>query len=294
MRATERSISAKRIEAIRSALLRVEDACDLATRREADPVSFVHRYETLHDREIVALISSCFAFGNAKAFRAKIANALERLGPSPALAADDPVRVRRVLRGFKHRLYDERHVTALLLGARRVQVRAGSLGAALTSALADSGDDLVAALVAWTGSIRTAGGLDGLAGVGASHILPNPGRGGANKRLMLLLRWMARPADGVDLGLWDLPASRLVIPLDVHLHKLGKNLGFTSVKSANWKAALEVTTALRRFDPDDPTRFDFSLCHLGMVQRCPSRKDPKRCEGCGVKQVCRHWDRPGR
>jgi uncharacterized protein (TIGR02757 family) len=102
---------------------------------------------------------------------------------------------------------------------------------------------------------------------------------------------MARPADGVDLGLWDVPASRLVIPLDVHIHKLGRNLGFTSAKSANWKAALEVTDALKRFDPADPTRFDFSLCHLGMVQRCPSRKDPERCEGCGVQPVCRHWAR---
>lgn len=288
MGATDR-LSPKRAAAIREALLRVEAACDLATRREADPVSFVHRYETLHDREIVALLSSCFAFGNAKALRAKIADALRRLGPSPAAAADNPAKVRAQLRGFKHRLYDETHVTALLVGARKVQKKAGSLGQALAAELAANDDDLVAALVAWTGAIRAAGGLDALAGVGASHILPNPGRGGANKRLMLLLRWMARPADGVDLGLWQIGASRLVIPLDVHLHKLGKNLGFTSLKSANWKAAVEVTDALRRFDPDDPTRFDFPLCHLGMVQRCPSRRDSKRCEGCGVKPVCRHW-----
>jgi uncharacterized protein (TIGR02757 family) len=288
VRATEK-LTPKRAAAIREALFRVEAACDLATRREADPVSFVHRYEELHDQEIVALLSSSFAFGNAKALRGKIAEALRRLGPSPSSAADEPATVRAQLRGFKHRLYDERHVTALLVGARKVQKRAGSLGAALATALEENGDDLLAALVAWTGAIRSAGGLDKLTGAGAAHILPNPGRGGANKRLMLLLRWMARPADGVDLGLWDLGPSRLVIPLDVHLHKLGKNLGFTSVKSANWKAALEVTAALRRFDPDDPTRFDFSLCHLGMVQRCPSRKDPKRCEGCGVKPVCRHW-----
>ncbi len=284
-------LSAKRAEAIREALLRVEERCDMAIRREADPVAFVHRYTSLHDQEIVALLSSCFAFGNAKALRGKIADALRRMGSSPAQAASNPAGLRRALRGFKHRLYDEHHVAALLIGARRVQVREGSLGQALVAALGRAGGELVEALVAWTGAIRTAGGLDKLGGNGASHILPNPGGGGANKRLMLLLRWMARPADGVDLGLWDVPASRLVIPLDVHIHKLGRNLGFTSAKSANWKAALEVTDALKRFDPADPTRFDFSLCHLGMVQRCPSRKDPERCEGCGVQPVCRHWAR---
>ena len=47
-------------------------------------------------------------------------------------------------------------------------------------------------------------------------------------------------------------------------------------------------------DPSDPTKYDFSLCHMGMLQRCPSRKDSARCEGCGVKPVCIHWESAGR
>lgn len=249
----------------------------------------MHRYESADDKEIVALLASCFAFGNVKALRAKIANALERLGPAPASSLDDAARTRRALRGFKHRLYDERHVAALLLGARRLQRNAGSLGAALAGALARADGDLVDALALWVGAIRRLGGLDKLAGNGAAHILPNPRGGGANKRLMLLLRWMVRPADGVDLGLWPISPAKLVIPLDVHLHKLGKNLGFVRVKAPGWKAAVELTRSLAAIDPTDPTRFDFSLCHLGMVQRCPSRRDAVRCEGCGVRPICRHW-----
>jgi uncharacterized protein (TIGR02757 family) len=278
-----------RLTAVREALLAVEARCDKAARRDADPVGFVHRYEAPADKEIVALLASCFAFGNVKALRAKIADALARLGPSPAASLDDAARTRRSLRGFKHRLYDEHHVAALLLGARRVQRQTGSLGAALAGAIARADGDLVGGLVEWVGAIRRLGGLDRQSGNGAAHILPNPRGGGANKRLMLLLRWMVRPADGVDLGLWPIPASKLVIPLDVHLHKLGKNLGFVRVKAPGWKAAVELTRSLAAIDPADPTRFDFSLCHLGMVQRCPSRKDPVRCEGCGVRPICRHW-----
>ncbi len=275
--------------AVHAALLAVDARCDRAARRESDPIGFVHRYDAPLDREIVALIASSFAFGNVKALRAKIADCLDRLGPSPSAALDDAARVRRVLRGFKHRVYTEHHVAALLLGARAVQRASGSLGAALAAAYDQSSGDLVSALASWAGAIRAAGGLSRTAGNGAAHILPNPRGGGANKRLMLLLRWMVRPADGVDLGLWPLPPAALVIPLDVHIHKLGQNLGLTRTKTPSWRAALEITDGLRRFDPDDPTRFDFSLCHLGMVQRCPSRRDIRRCEGCGVKPVCRHW-----
>jgi uncharacterized protein (TIGR02757 family) len=108
---------------------------------------------------------------------------------------------------------------------------------------------------------------------------------------MLLLRWMVRPADGVDLGLWRLDPAELLIPVDTHIHKLALNLGLTRRATVSSKAAEEITASLRRFDPADPVKYDFALCHLGMVQRCPSRRDPVRCEGCGVRPVCRHWSR---
>jgi uncharacterized protein (TIGR02757 family) len=140
-------------------------------------------------------------------------------------------------------------------------------------------------------AIRHAGGLHlRPQDRGAAHILPDPGKGSAAKRLMLLLRWMIRPADGVDLGLWPVPASVLLMPVDTHIQKLGYNIGLTDRSGASWKTAEEITAALRRFDPDDPVKYDFALCHLGMLQHCPSRRDPDRCAGCGVKPVCRHWD----
>jgi hypothetical protein len=100
---------------------------------------------------------------------------------------------------------------------------------------------------------------------------------------------MVRPADGIDLGLWSVPAARLVIPVDVHIHKLARNLGLTRRRDLSWTTSVEITRALGRFDRSDPTRYDFSLCHMGMVQRCPSRADAARCEGCGVRPVCVRW-----
>lgn len=275
---------------LRRALDDVRARCAVEERRAADPVEFVHRAAEPADREITALIASSMAFGNVKALRAKIADALERLGPQLALAADDPAGVRARLRGWKHRVYKAGDLACLVIGARRVQREAGSLGAALADELGRTGD-LRQALAAWVRRIRREGGLDRRATRGAAHILADPDKGSASKRLLLLLRWMARPADGVDLGAWPIPASALIVPVDTHIQKLGYNIGLTDRRTTTWRTAEEITASLRRFDPADPVKYDFALCHLGMLQRCPSRRDPVRCEGCGVMPVCRHWDR---
>lgn len=289
--------------AIKKTLDAVLARADLRARRDSDPVGFVHRFTELHDRELVALVAASLAFGNVKAIRLKVEDLLKRLGPSPSRAADDPRALKKKLDGWVHRVFRGEDVAKLMLGIRRVQGEAGSLGAAFAEALgtADAqheGEGHVAfreALASFCDRIRRAGGLplpgeqDPSGRRGPSHLLSNPRAGGGAKRLFLFLRWMMRPADGIDLGLWDVPASRLLMPVDVHIHKLSRNLGLTKRKDVSWKTAVEITEALARFDPSDPTRYDFSLCHLGMLQRCPSRRDAKRCEGCGVKPVCVHW-----
>jgi uncharacterized protein (TIGR02757 family) len=275
-------------DAIHEALERVRRTCDVAARLEADPVGVVHRYDDPHDREIVGLVAACVAFGNVATIRSKLDDALARLGAHPARVADDLANVQRLLRGWKHRVFLGDDIARLAFGARSVQRESGSLGARFAAELARTGD-LRGALDAWCDAIRAAGDLRTRGRRrGPAHLLPSAGPS-AKKRLNLYLRWMIRPADGVDLGLWDVPASRLVIPVDTHIHKLSKNLGFTKRKDVSWTTAEEITAALARYDATDPVKYDFSLCHLGMLQRCPSRRDPKRCDGCGVMPVCRHW-----
>lgn len=268
----------------------VRARCDAAARKQNDPVEYVHRAADPLDRELIALLASCLAFGNVKTIRAKIEDALDRIGPSITRAADDRASLLRALKGWKHRLFTASDLASLLAGARSVQRDHGTLGEALRQAFVSSGHDLRTALISWTAAIRKAGGLDRpTTRRGPAHILGDPSKGSAVKRLHLLLRWMIRPADGVDLGAWPLPASALQIPVDTHIHKLSRNLGFTSRRDVSWRTSAEITAALARFDPEDPVKYDFSLCHMGMLQRCPSRRDPARCEGCGIVSVCRHW-----
>ncbi len=277
-------------KALGAALDAVRAGCDVVARRAADPVAVVHRYADTRDQEIVGLMAACVAFGNVKTIRAKLDLALARLGPRPAITADDELDVFGRLDGWAHRVFLGEDLARLVIGARRVQRAYGTLGARFEEDLA-TGGTLREALARWCQAIREAGGLATTKTKrrGPAHILPDPRGTGACKRLLLYLRWMVRPADGVDLGLWKVDPSILLCPVDTHIHKLANNLGFTARKEVSWQTAEEITLALRRFDPADPVKYDFSLCHLGMLQRCPSRRDAKRCLGCGVKPVCRHW-----
>ncbi len=270
-------------------LTAVEASTDAGARVARDPVSIVRAVEEPLEAELVAVLASSLAFGNVATILSKVADARARLGAPIVVACAHPADVRRRLAGFKHRLYRGEDVAALLIGAARVQRRAGALGAAFAEHLRVA--SLQEALARWVDDLRGAGGLDRLRGPGARHLLPDPRVGGSSKRLLLLLRWMVRPRGETDVGHWShlVPTSRLLIPLDTHLFKLSKNLGLTSRASPSWRAAEEVTAALAALDPGDPVRFDFPLCHLGMAQGCPSRRDDERCEGCKVRPLCVHW-----
>ncbi len=305
---TARPRDGERHAAVKATLDAVRGRDDLRARRANDPVDFVHAYSSRADRELVALVAANLAFGNVKAIRAKVGELLRRVGKSPAKAADDPPKLHAALAGWKHRVFIGEDVANLLVGARKIQREEGSLGAAFARALreadaktSDEEEGLREALASFCDRIRVAGGLPLPGGSpknarrGPVNLLSNPRAGGGAKRLLLFLRWMVRPADGIDLGLWerDVPARRLLMPVDVHIHKLSRNLGFTKRADVSWKTAVEITRALARYDADDPTRYDFSLCHMGMLQHCPSRKDAARCEGCGVKPVCIRWRQRG-
>jgi len=92
-------------------------------------------------------------------------------------------------------------------------------------------------------------------------------KGAAGKRLNMYLRWLVRNDSRVDFGLWHgIPASALMLPLDVHTGNVTRKLGILQRKTNDWKAVEEATTALRKLDPNDPVKYDFALFGLGIFE----------------------------
>ncbi len=257
---------------------------DFEARVATDPVRFPRRYADPLDQEIVGLVAASLAFGNVVAIGKSVERVLSVLGPSPHASARRRERtLARALDGFRHRVYRGEDVARAVSRAGHLQRTHGSLGAFASAEIERHGFREGLAVV--SDALRG----PGTPSRGLQHLLADPRRGSACKRLLLFSRWMIRPNDGVDLGLWPTSPRELVIPVDTHVHRISKNLGLTNRKSADWRAAEEITATLRTFDPEDPVRYDFAICHLGVSRACPSRRDDTLCEGCSLRPVCRQW-----
>lgn len=86
------------------------------------------------------------------------------------------------------------------------------------------------------------------------------------KRLMMFLRWMVRKdRKGVDFGIWkDIDPKNLSVPLDVHTGNISRKLNLIQRKQNDWKTVEELDSVLRKFNADDPAKYDFALFGLGV------------------------------
>jgi uncharacterized protein (TIGR02757 family) len=298
-------LSSARAAALRPLLDALDAGLDRAARIAADPVELPRRYADPLDQEIAGLFAACLAYGRADVFKPLLARILAAMDPSPAAfvrafaRAPDPAAFSFAVYRFNR----PRDLAALAAGAGEVAGRHGSLGARFAALFREEGagpDALRPALARLAAELREAPGvaplLRGRGRRGLLHLLPDAAGPGASKRWNLYLRWMVRGPDPVDLGPWRglVPASALVVPLDTHVHRVARCLGLTRRRDASWRTAAEITGALRRIDPEDPVRYDFALCHLGMSGACPARRDRARCAACPLAAACRAGGRVAR
>jgi uncharacterized protein (TIGR02757 family) len=291
-------LSRARAAALRPLLDALDASLDRAARIAADPVELPRGYRAPEDQEVAALVAASLAYGRADVFKPVVARVLAAMGPSPAAfvrafaRSPDP----RAFAGAVYRFNRPADLAALAAAAGHVAEAHGSLGARFGALFRASGggpEALRPALARFAGELRGAPPvarlLRGRGRRGLLHLLPDAAGPGASKRWNLYLRWMVRGPDAVDLGAWRgvVPASALVVPLDTHVHRVARCLGLTRRADPSWRTAAEITAALRRVDPEDPVRFDFPLCHLGMSGGCPARPDPARCAACPLSTACR-------
>ncbi len=99
--------------------------------------------------------------------------------------------------------------------------------------------------------------------------LSNPAKNSAAKRINMFVRWMVRKDNcGVDFGIWNsISPSELYLPLDVHTSNNARDLGFLTRKQNDWKALDEIMEALRKFDKNDPVKYDFALFGIGAFEK---------------------------
>ena len=258
-----------------------------------DPVQFPRRFDIAADREVVAFISASLAYGRVGIILKNVNDLLARMGNHPGefVRNFDPRQDSKYLTGFKHRFNDGNDLACLFWILRHMLESDGSIEAYF--ARGDNGGPTIdGALTSFCSRAKAVdvspffpvGTLPVAAGV--RYFFPSPATGSACKRLCMFLRWVTRPDDGIDLGLWSSVApSRLVLPLDTHTARISRLIGLSVRRTPDWKMAVEITERLRILDAADPVRFDFALAHLGISGGCTGKRG-SACDRCDLEPLC--------
>lgn len=278
---------------LRECLDRFYKNYNLTERINSDPIEFPHRYKRPEDIEAVGLIAASLAYGKVTLFKPVLERIFNIMGSSPYdfILHFEPKKDRQHFKDIKYRMNKNEDILCLIYLISAVLKEHGSLKRLFMSFYNPMDDDIGPALSGFVDyflKIDTSAvyGKD-IRPFGLLQFLPSPVKGSTCKRFNMFLRWMVRSGDGVDFGIWNhIPPSKLIIPIDTHIARIGRNIGLTNRKNADWKMAKEITENLKIFDPYDPVKYDFALCHMGISGDCPAVPSIEKCGKCNLSDIC--------
>lgn len=260
---------------------------DFKQRLLHDPIEFPHRYKKTGDIEIAGYLACCFAYGRIELFKPVVEKILSVMGGNPHdfLLHFSAARQAKRFQGIHYRFNRNEDIICLLFMLHRVLREEGSLESVFMHHYQRADENIGKGLAGLMDRFLS---LDttkiygkNIKPSGLLQFFPSPAKGSTCKRSALFLRWMIRDRD-IDLGIWkNVPKDKLVIPLDTHIMKISRCLGFTRRNSPDWKTAVEITGSLKKFDPADPLKYDFALCHHGISGLCKGRSESgTACRNC--------------
>ncbi|RZB34512.1 MAG: hypothetical protein SRB1_00280 [Desulfobacteraceae bacterium Eth-SRB1] len=224
-----------------------------------DPLEFLYSYKDIRDREIAGLIASSLAYGRVAQILKSVAYVLDIMNPSPYLFLKNSTytSINRTFAGFTHRFANGSELAALLFEIKNVINRFGSLHECFLDGFSEDDENIIPAMTFFAMQLTAGRKKPG-------HLIALPEKGSACKRMNLFLRWMVRK-DRVDPGGWaGIPLSSLIIPIDIHMHRISLALNVTKRKQANMRTALEITSGFTKIVPEDPVKYDFVLTRFGI------------------------------
>lgn len=227
---------------------------------DTDPICIPHRFVEKEDIEISGLFAALMSWGKRVTIINKCNDLLDRMDNEPydfiKNASDHDL---KSLIGFKHRTFNDTDLLYFVEFLRSVYTQKPSL----ENYLFDDTKNVKEALIQFKQSFIAGENYPKRTG---KH-LASPMSKSACKRLNMYFRWMTRKK-GVDLGIWkSLPTSALYMPLDVHVVRVATKLKLLNRDKTDWVACEALTRRLRRYDKNDPVKYDFALFGMGVFEK---------------------------
>ena len=230
-----------------------------------DPIGIPHRFEQQLDQEIMAFWAATIAWGQRKTIIQNARRLAELMDDAPhqfVLQHEEKDRAR--FDSFKHRTFQAVDTRWFLTHLQTLYQQNTSLETAFSKHLSTEDLTIENALRGFHDDFFAHPDAPART---RKHVA-TPARGSTCKRLNMFLRWMVRSdRNGVDFGIWkQIKPAQLLIPLDVHVERVARQLGLLKRAQTDWLAVLELTENLRAFDPYDPVKYDFALFGLGVLE----------------------------
>ena len=233
---------------------------------ENDPISIPHRFSKKQDIEISGFWTAMLAWGQRKTIINKANELFELMDNAPYdFIKNHEEKDRERFLQFKHRTFQATDTLYFLAFLQWFYQNHNSLEEAFLKNMKKGGEHTGAALEGFHNLFFS---LPEFPQRTKKHI-STPASKSACKRLNMFLRWMVRQDNkGVDFGVWKkIKPTQLLIPLDVHVDRVARKFNLIQRKQRDWLTVLELTENLRKFDPDDPVKYDFALFGLGVLEK---------------------------
>jgi len=232
---------------------------------ESDPISIPHLFERKEDIEIAAFFAATIAWGQRPTILRNARRLMQLMDDCPydfiyGAAPSDLTR----FSSFVHRTFNGEDVMFFVRSLRNIYRNHGGLENVFCRALINPGSDAKDSLQHFRNTFFSIPYPEH-----SGRQVADVASGSAAKRLNMFLRWMVRKDKrGVDFGIWNgIGVNQLYCPLDVHSGQVARKLGLLIRPQNDWKAVVELTSALRNFDPADPVKYDFALFGLGVFEK---------------------------
>ena len=220
-----------------------------------DPIQFPHKGNNKADIELYGFIASLFAYGNRKMFIKKLEELFARAeNDITGYVKNGDF---RNLKGIEYRFAKEHDIVTVFEILHKLYTESNGLEEIFAYGFSQKNFLQTVVDYFYSNAPKSADH-------GFYHMIPNPANGGAMKRMNMFLRWMVRSSE-VDFGIWKfMKPADLLIPLDVHVARMSRNMGLLTRKSNDFKAVLELTSKLKEFCPEDPVKYDFAMFAFGV------------------------------
>lgn len=231
---------------------------------ENDPISIPHSFSKKQDIEIMGFFASIFAWGQRKTIINKCRKLALLMNNEPfSFIKNHSDEDLKELLGFKHRTFNETDLLYCIDFMKRHYQNNDSFEDAF---FPQNGMTVEQGLNYFQNNFF----LSPDAPKRTRKHIPSPIQKSACKRLNMYLRWMVRnDKKGVDFGIWSkIQPKDLICPLDLHVERTARMLHLLEREKPDWKAALELTSNLKRLDPDDPVKYDFALFGISIEEKC--------------------------